>query len=69
MYIRQISRWQLFVVLIALAMMLVACIGPALTPGDAASTEPLLMVDAFHIATIAKMLMLCLLCSPMMQLL
>jgi len=48
MNIRQVSRLQLFVFVIATAMTLVACISPALIRGDAPPMDPLSMVDVFH---------------------
>jgi hypothetical protein len=44
---RKVSRLQLFVLVIATAMTLVACISQALIPG-AAPMDPLSMVDVFH---------------------
>ena len=45
---RQVSRLQLFTIVIVTAMMLVACISLALIPSDAPPMDPLSMVDAFH---------------------
>ena len=45
---RQVSRFQLFVFVIATAMILVACIGPALIPGDAPPMDPVSLVTTFH---------------------
>jgi len=44
----QIRCLQMLVLLIATALMLVACIGPALIPGDARHIDPLSMVTTFH---------------------
>ena len=46
----QIRCLQMLVLLIATALMLVACISPALIHGDAPPMDPLPMVDAFHYA-------------------
>jgi len=45
---KQVSRLQMFTVVIAEAIMLLACISPALIPGDAPSVDPLSMVNTFH---------------------
>jgi len=45
---RQVSRLQLFALVITTAMMLVACVSPALMHSDVASIDPLPMVDTFH---------------------
>lgn len=45
---RQVSRLQLFVFVNATAMILVACIGPALIPGDAPPMDPVSLVTTFH---------------------
>jgi hypothetical protein len=45
---RQISRLQLFTIVIVTAMMLVACISLALIPSDAPPMDALSMVDVFH---------------------
>ena len=44
----KISRMQMFSLLIAATVNLVACISPALIRGDAAAMDPLSMVDVFH---------------------
>jgi hypothetical protein len=44
----QIRCLQMLVLLIATALMLVTCIGPALIPGDAPPMDPLSLVDVFH---------------------
>ena len=44
----QIRCLQMLVLLIATALMLVACSGPALIPGDAPPMDPLSLVTTFH---------------------
>ena len=44
----KVSRMQMIALLIATALMLVACIGPALIPSDAPPMDPLSLVDVFH---------------------
>jgi len=45
---RQVSRLQLFVFVIATAMILVACISQALIPSAAPPMDPLSLVTTFH---------------------
>ena len=44
----QIRGLQMLILVIATALMLVACIGPVLTPGDAPPMDPLSVVDVVH---------------------
>ena len=44
----KVSRMQMFALLIAATANLVACISPALIPGNAPPADPLSMVDVFH---------------------
>jgi len=44
----KVSRMQMFALLIAATANLVACISPALIPGNALPMDPLSMVDVFH---------------------
>jgi hypothetical protein len=44
----KVSRMQMFALLIAATAMLIACIGPALIPGNAPPMDPLSLITTFH---------------------